>query len=76
MQICNALKKNNVEIFSGPKLSQILTFGPPRAEKLAKEYGELACTVEIVANMDEAIDHIHRYGSSHTDCIVTENKVQ
>merc|ERR1712012_1167851 len=73
-QVCNALKKNNVEIFSGPKLSQILTFGPPRAEKLAKEYGELACTVEIVANMDEAIDHIHRYGSSHTDCIVTENK--
>merc|ERR1719348_1414407 len=71
--VCNALKKANVEIFSGPKLSQILTFGPPRAEKLAKEYGGLACTVEIVASMEEAIDHIHRYGSGHTDVIVTEN---
>jgi len=72
--VCNALKKANVEIYSGPKLSEILTFGPPRAEKLAKEYGDLSCTVEIVGDMEEAIDHIHRYGSGHTDCIVTENK--
>ena len=68
------MKKANVEIFSGPKLSEILTFGPPRAEKLAKEYGDLSCTVEIVGSMEEAINHIHRYGSGHTDCIVTENK--
>merc|ERR1719471_2600867 len=72
--VCNALKKANVEIYSGPKLSEILTFGPPRAEKLAKEYGDLSCTVEIVGDMEEAIDHIHRYGSGHTDSIVTENK--
>ena len=34
----------------------------------------MACTVEIVSNMKEAIDHIHRYGSSHTDVIVTEDQ--
>lgn len=30
--------------------------------------------MEIVSNMKEAVDHIHRYGSSHTDVIVTENQ--
>ena len=81
----------------------MLTFGPPRAEKLSTEYSGLACTVEIVSNLQvrrgngisphfnvtlwssdfifvilwsvqEAVDHIHRYGSGHTDVIVTEDE--
>ena len=71
--MCAALKKANVEIFSGPKLSEHLTFGPPKAEKLNLEYSGLACTVEIVSSMEEAIEHIHKYGSGHTDVIVTED---
>ena len=31
-----------------------------RAEKLAKEYGDLSCTVEIVPSMEAAVEHIHR----------------
>jgi len=70
--VCQALKKAKVEIYSGPKLSETLTFGPPRAEKLSLEYSGLACTIEIVANLEEAVDHIHKYGSGHTETIVTE----
>lgn len=73
-KVCAALKERGVEIFSGPRLSQILTFGPPQAAKLALEYGGLACTVEVVSSMEEAVDHIHKYGSGHTDVIVTEDK--
>ena len=29
--------------------------------------------VKVVDGLDEAIDHITRYGSAHTDAIVTEN---
>ena len=30
--------------------------------------------VKVVNSLDEAIDHIHQYGSAHTDAIVTENE--
>jgi glutamate-5-semialdehyde dehydrogenase len=39
-----------------------------------EEYLDLIMNVHIVADMNEAIRHIQRYGSSHTDAIVTENK--
>ena len=37
------------------------------------EYGDLIVNVRTVASLDEAIDHIHRYGSGHTESIVTED---
>jgi len=38
-----------------------------------KEFLDLILSVRMVENLDEAIEHIRRYGSSHTDSIVTEN---
>ncbi|MDO4546162.1 MAG: glutamate-5-semialdehyde dehydrogenase, partial [Bacillota bacterium] len=38
------------------------------------EYLDYVLTVKVVENIEEAIDHINRYGSHHTDCIITEDK--
>ncbi len=37
------------------------------------EYLDLTLAVKVVADMDEAVDHIRKYGSSHTDAIITAN---
>ncbi|XP_049833212.1 delta-1-pyrroline-5-carboxylate synthase [Schistocerca gregaria] len=73
VDVCSMLKQEGVNIYAGPNLSKQLTFGPPPAKSLRTEYSALECTVESVPNMQAAIDHIHTYGSSHTDVIVTEN---
>jgi len=38
------------------------------------EYLDLIMNVRVVNSLDEAIEHIHKYGSAHTDTIVTENE--
>jgi glutamate-5-semialdehyde dehydrogenase len=37
------------------------------------EYLELVISIRVVKDMDEAIDHIERYGSEHTESIITNN---
>jgi len=38
------------------------------------EYNDLILSIKIVDSTEEAIDHINKYGSHHTDAIITENK--
>lgn len=37
------------------------------------EYGDKILSVRVVEDISQAIEHIHRYGSAHTDAIVTDN---
>ena len=37
------------------------------------EYGALGITVHVVDDMESAISHIHKFGSGHTESIITEN---
>lgn len=38
------------------------------------EYNDLILSIKVVDSLDEGIDHVNKYGSHHTDAIVTENK--
>ncbi|XP_038846638.1 delta-1-pyrroline-5-carboxylate synthase-like [Salvelinus namaycush] len=73
-QIIDMLRTEQVKIHAGPRFASYLTFSPSEVKSLRTEYGDLECCIEVVDSMQEAIDHIHRYGSSHTDVIVTENE--
>ena len=44
-------------------------------ENWSTEYGTLEINVGVVGSVDAAIDHIARYGTQHTEAIVTESKV-
>lgn len=65
-----------MKIHAGPRLLGHLQFGPPPATAMKKEYGSLDCAMEIVDDVQDAISHIHKFGSAHTDTIVTENREQ
>jgi glutamate-5-semialdehyde dehydrogenase len=51
----------------------IAAMNPAREEDWATEYLAPILSIRIVDDLDQAIEHISRYGSQHTDAIVTEN---
>ena len=51
------------------------TMAAATAEDWATEYGELILSVRVVDGLDEAIAHINRYNTGHSETIVTENLV-
>ena len=67
---------------SGDKISyrcDVRSMGLIRCEEATEEdfkteYLDYILSVKVVDDIDEAIDHINRYGSHHTDCIITEDK--
>lgn len=48
---------------------------PAAEEDWSTEYGDLRLSVKIVADMEEALEHIARYSTGHSECIVTRDLV-
>ncbi|KAL7518688.1 hypothetical protein ACHAWX_003500 [Stephanocyclus meneghinianus] len=69
MSALMSLRAAGVKCLGGPKAMKSGLCDIP-AEAMKCEYGNLTCLVEIVENMDEAIEWIHKYGSGHTEAIV------
>ncbi|MCD8198762.1 MAG: gamma-glutamyl-phosphate reductase, partial [Phascolarctobacterium sp.] len=46
---------------------------PVQENDWATEYDDLCLSVKIVDSLDEAIEHIARYGTKHSECIVTRD---
>jgi glutamate-5-semialdehyde dehydrogenase len=46
---------------------------PATEDDWSREYLDLVLSIRVVADLDEAIAHIRRYGSLHTEAILTEN---
>lgn len=43
-------------------------------ENYSIEYGDKILNIKTVENIDEAIEHINKYGSHHTDCILSDDE--
>src|SRR5262249_42765405 len=46
---------------------------PATEADFGAEYLAKIISVKVVASVDEAVDHIHRYGSGHTEAIITRD---
>jgi glutamate-5-semialdehyde dehydrogenase len=56
-----------------PLLGHAAVVVPVRPEDYGREFLALTLVVKVVASYEEAVAHILRYGSLHTECIVTED---
>jgi glutamate-5-semialdehyde dehydrogenase len=73
--VSERLRSAGVELRGDPKTRSIVKYVIPAAEDdWYREYLELKMAVKVVKDVDEAIAHINRYGSHHSDSIVTGNK--
>ena len=73
--ILNELLENNVEIRGCKNILKMNTnIIPASVDDWYKEYLAPIVSIKIVKNIDEAINHISKYGSMHTDAIVSSDK--
>ena len=69
-----ALRARGVEIRGDRQTCQLIDAAVAAAEEdYATEYLGPKLAVKVVGSLAEAVDHINRYGSGHTDAIVTSN---
>ena len=68
-----ALSEKNVILKGDQKTQSIITVSPATEADWQTEYSDLILSIKVVSDLEEAIAHIHRYGSKHTEGIVTEN---
>ena len=74
--ILNELKKGDCEIYGDKEIKKIYKGEIYQASKKnwGKEYLAACISVKTVKNSDEAINHVNKYGTMHTDAIITKNK--
>ncbi|HXB07736.1 MAG TPA: gamma-glutamyl-phosphate reductase, partial [Puia sp.] len=74
------LQEHGVEIFADPEACRLLQ-GYPLLRKAApgdyaREFLSLKCAVKVVKDLDEALKHIERYSTRHSEAIVSRNRRQ
>ena len=75
-QILKDLEDNGCQIIGDNKIRKSYNKKIKKAsiKDWSKEYLASTVSVKSVKNIDEAIQHINKYGTMHTDCIITQNK--
>ena len=79
--LCAPLASSRVILYADEAAYQALEghypselLAPATAESFGTEFLDYKMAVKTVANLEEAITHIYRYSSKHSECIVTEDE--
>ena len=79
-ELCMPLDPYSVTIYADPRAYEALEnfylpelLQPASPEDFGTEFLDYKMAIKTVDSIDEALEHIHRYGSKHSECIVTEN---
>lgn len=72
--MCKKLREYNVEIRGDEKVCSLINDAVPATEDdWGREYLDLIISVRVVSGLQAAIEHIRRYGTRHSEAIVTGN---
>lgn len=71
--IIKELKEKKVEIRGDEIFVNAAGAVPASEEDWGTEYDDLIISARVVRNVDEAIEHIRKYGTGHSEAIITEN---
>lgn len=79
-RLCAPLQQSNVLIYADEPALAVLKgqypdelLKPSTSESYGTEFQAYTMAVKTVGNFQEALRHIRRYGSGHSECIITEN---
>ena len=72
-ELKKALDEKKVEIRGDEKTREVIDCTPATEEDFATEYLDYILSVKTVKSVNEAIEHINRYSTRHSEAIITEN---
>tara|TARA_Y100000741_G_scaffold310223_1_gene253889 strand:- start:530 stop:1780 length:1251 start_codon:yes stop_codon:yes gene_type:complete len=76
VHVLKKLEEDGCKIIGDNKIRKLYKKSIQKAsdKDWSKEYLSPTVSVKSVKNLDDAINHINKYGTMHTDCIITQNK--
>ena len=74
-RLAERLRNDGVELRGDHRVRELAPSASPASEEdWGREYLDLILAARVVASMDEAIAHIERYSSDHTEAILTQDQ--
>lgn len=80
-QICSRLMESNVIIYADPQAYEVLhgnypseLLQPATDQSFGTEFLDYKMSIRTVSSIEEALGHISRYSSKHSECIVSEDR--